>query len=170
MSIATRAQVAATAHAAAPAGVSRRPQRARRVLPLLVLPLLALGLTACLPESSAQQQVRAEVNESRRAAGLNPLRDEWIVREKAQAWAEQLARTGTLSHSRLSDGLGVLPWTAIAENVGYGDSIAGVQDQFMRSAGHRANVLDRRWDVIGAGHAVAKDGRVFVVQVFVALP
>lgn len=166
MSTATRAH----AVAAPPAEVARRRPRARRVLLLLVLPLLALGLTACGPESGAQHQVRAEVNESRREHGLHALRDEWIVREKAQAWAEHLARTGTLSHSRLSDGLGPLPWTAIAENVGYGGSIAGVHDQFMRSSGHRANVLDRRWDVMGAGHAVARDGRVFVVHVFVALP
>jgi len=125
---------------------------------------------ACGPESGAQQQVRAEVNESRRAHGLHALRDEWLVRDKAQAWAEHLARTGSLSHSRLSEGLGALPWTAIAENVGYGGSIAAVHDQFMRSSGHRANVLDRRWDVMGAGQAVARDGRVFVVHVFVALP
>jgi len=163
---------AADAHlpATGPATATRRRARLRRrLLLLLVVPLLAVGLTACQP-NSAQEQVRAAVNESRRASRLPELRDDWIVRSKAQAWADHLAQAGSLSHSKLSDGLGALPWTAVAENVGYGGSIAAVHDQFMRSSGHRANILDRRWDVMGAGHAVGRDGRVYVVHVFVALP
>jgi Cysteine-rich secretory protein family len=143
-----------------------RPLRAKRLALLVAAPLLVLGLAACEPNPE-QESVRSHVNASRQASGLGPLGDDVAVRLKAQAWAEHLASKGRLSHSSLSSGLDVVPWVAVAENVGYGSSIGNVHDQFMASSKHRSNILDSRWDRIGTGHAVGSDGRVYVVQVFV---
>lgn len=144
------------------------PRRPGRRATLLLAPLLVLGLVACQP-SPEQESVRAYVNESRRSEGVRAIGDELIVRYKAQQWAEHLAATGTLSHSKLSAGLDGLPWGAVAENVGRGSSIASVHQSYMASPRHRANILDRRWDRVGTGSAVGRDGRTYTVQVFVDL-
>lgn len=144
----------------------RRPAARRRLALLVAVPVLVLGLAACEP-TREQETVRSLINQSRQAYGLHHLGDDVAVRIKAQSWADHLASKGRLSHSSLSSGLDVVPWVAVAENVGYGSSIRSVHDQFMRSSGHRGNILDRRWDRVGTGHAVGRDGRVYVVQVFV---
>lgn len=140
----------------------------KRILLVLVAPLLVVGLAACDPTPD-QESVRAHVNESRRAHGLHALGDDLAVRLKAQDWAGRIAESGSLSHSTLSSGLDGVPWVAVAENVGRGSSIGNVHDAYMRSAGHRANILDPRWDRMGTGHAVGRDGSVYTVHVFVDL-
>lgn len=143
-------------------------RRPKRRIALMLAPVLVLGLAACGP-TKAQESVRSHVNASRSAYGVHTLGDELIVRYKAQQWAEHLAATGTLSHSKLSSGLDGLSWAGVAENVGRGSSIASVHESYMASPGHRANILDRRWDRVGTGHAVGRDGRTYTVQVFVDL-
>lgn len=152
-----------------PAAVAR-PRRSwtRRVALVLAVPLLVLGLAACDPTPD-QESVRAHVNRSRQAHGLGALGDDLFVRLKAQAWAAHLASTGSLSHSKLSSGLDGVAWVAVAENVGRGGSVGDVHAAYMDSPKHRANILDRRWDRMGAGHAVARDGTVYTVHVFVDL-
>lgn len=135
---------------------------------VVAAPLLVLGLAACDPTPN-QESVRSHVNESRRDHGVHALGDDLVVRLKAQAWADRLAANGSLSHSTLSSGLDGVAWVAVGENVGRGPSVGSVHDGFMRSPRHRANILDRRWDRIGAGHAVAGDGTVYTVHVFVDL-
>ncbi len=168
MTISTRAPrlAAITRRSSRPAPPAGR--RPRRRLALVLGPLLVLGLAACQP-SAEQESVRSLINESRGANGLQAVGDELIVSYKAQRWAEHLAATGTLSHSKLSADLDGLAWGAVAENVGRGTSIASVHKSFMASSGHRANILDRRWDRVGTGHAVGRDGRTYTVQVFVDL-
>lgn len=164
---ATRGRGGSAGHAS-PEGRRSRRLLTRRVAVVLAAPLLVLGLAACDP-SPAQESVRAHINESRRAHGVHAIGDEFMVREKAQRWAEHLAANGTLAHSNLSSGLDGLPWVSVAENVGRGQSIQKIHESYMSSPGHRANILDRRWDRVGTGHAVGRDGRVYTVQVFVDL-
>ena len=166
MTISTHApRVAAETRDVRPA-TGPQPRRRRRLL--LLAPVLALLLAACQP-SPQQESVRGLVNESRGAHGVPSLGDDVVVRYKAQQWAEHLADAGRLSHSSLSRGLDGVAWVAVAENVGRGPSIRDVHEQFMRSSSHRANILDRRWDRIGTGHAVGSDGYTYTVHVFVDL-
>lgn len=146
----------------------RRRPTPRRALLLLAAPLLVLGLAACEP-SPQQDAVRRHVNDSRQEHQAHALGDDLLVRHKAQRWAEHLAASGSLAHSTLSSGLDGVPWVSVAENVGRGSSITSVHESFMASPRHRGNILDRRWDRVGTGHAVGRDGRVYVVQVFVDL-
>lgn len=123
---------------------------------------LALVLTACL--SSGQSAVQNELNADRRAHGRSALRSHATLNKKAQAWAERLARENRLYHSTLSSGAPSC-WRSLGENVGYGSSVAAVQNAFMASAGHKANVLKSTWNWVGVG--MARNGtRVFTVQVF----
>lgn len=123
---------------------------------------LALVLTACL--SSGQSAVQNELNADRRAHGRSALRSHSTLNKKAQAWAERLARENRLYHSTLSSGAPSC-WRSLGENVGYGSSVASVQDAYMRSTAHRANVLKSTWNWVGVG--TARNGsRVFTVQVY----
>ncbi|MEZ5203612.1 MAG: CAP domain-containing protein [Acidimicrobiales bacterium] len=132
---------------------------------LLLVTLVAAGslLTACL--SSAQGQVLTEMNADRSANGLRTLPSQADAQRKAQAWAEKLAREGKLYHSTLSDGISVR-WCSLGENVGYGPDVPTIQDAYMNSTGHRANILSTKWNGVGVGYA--KSGtRVYTVQVFI---
>ena len=123
---------------------------------------ILLAFAACM--SDGQAAVQSEMNADRTASGLRALPTHGQLNAKAQAWAEKLARDGRLSHSNLSSGVPSC-WRSLGENVGYGSSAAVVQDAYMRSTGHRNNILASKWKYVGVGFATA-GGRVYTVQVF----
>ncbi len=139
-----------------------RTTTVRRVLVGALAVTLAVLLTGCL--SSGQDAVWQELNADRRANGRSSLPTHDQLNRKAQAWAEKIARDGRLSHSSLSSGVPSC-WKSLAENVGYASSAAAAQDAFMRSAGHKSNILATKWKWVGVGYAKA-GSRVYVVQVF----
>lgn len=128
-----------------------------------VLLVLLLAASGCI--SSGQQAVLDEMNADRRAYGRSSLPTHDMLNTKAQAWAEHLARKGSLSHSKLSSGLPSC-WRGAAENVGYGSGAAAVQNAYMNSSGHRANILNTTWDFVGVGYA-RSGSRVYTVHVFI---
>lgn len=94
----------------------------------------------------------------------------------AQIHAEQMARAGRLDHElprakypRAEDRLKAVKyaWRAWAENVAYGpEAPDGVMRVWMKSQGHRANILRTTVTEIGVGHARDRKGRIYWVQVF----
>jgi uncharacterized protein YkwD len=122
-----------------------------------------LLLSACFP--TGQGGVQRALNADRQAHGRSSLSIHQQANNKAQAWAEHLARQNRLSHSTLSHGITVR-WCGLAENVGYGSSIQAVQNSYMNSPSHRANILDSKWNGVGVGTAT-NGSRVFTVQVFI---
>src|SRR5207249_6003284 len=56
-------------------------------------------------------------------------------------------------------------WWAAGENVGMGPSCSSIQDAFMSSPGHKANILDRDYNQVGVGVSV-KDGTIYVTVDF----
>ena len=140
-----------------------RPRRTRKRAALLALVLLAgVVLGACM--NPQQQETFDLVNASRARAGLPALTIDLEAQNKAQAWAEQMARENRLYHSNLADGM--TGWRMLAENVGYGSSIAQVHEAYMNSSGHKANILNNRVTHIGTGVARG-NGRTWTVHVFV---
>ena len=150
-------------HASAPTpSVTRR--RRRSLVALADTAVAALLLSGCFL-TSTQEGALDHLNDSRSANGRGRLGPQWDAQVKAQAWAERLARENALYHSNLASGIGVR-WCGLAENVGYAGSRKAVNEAFMRSPSHRANLMNTSWN--GAGVGVAKRGdRVFVVQVFI---
>lgn len=145
----------------------RHTRGARRHLLAAAVLVVAASLAGCL--TTEQQSVLDELNADRQAYNRRVLPANLEqAQNKAQAWAEHLARQGSLSHSVLSQGMSGVPWCGLAENVAYGSSIAAVQNQFMASSGHRNNLLGTQWDVVGVGYA-RSGSRHYVVQFFVNL-
>jgi uncharacterized protein YkwD len=137
--------------------------RRRRQVAVLVLVMAVSMLTACL--TATQTQVLDALNADRKTHGRRALPVQIDAQNKAQAWAERLARENRLYHSKLSDGIST-KWCSLGENVGYGPSVAAIQDGYMKSPGHRANVLDTKWNGVGVGYAT-NGNRIYTVQVFI---
>jgi len=141
---------------------SNKPRVLRLAIAALLVLVMGSTLTSC--RSSEQARVADLVNQTRAQYGRSYLRDNLQLDQKAQAWAEHLARVNTLKHSDLPEGISY-QWRSLAENVGYGGSIDQVHQAYMNSPGHRANILDSRWNYMGTGVAW-RGNRVFTVQVF----
>ncbi|PRW58345.1 SCP-like extracellular [Chlorella sorokiniana] len=100
-----------------------------------------------------------KVNAARRSAGLRPLCLNAKLMAAAQAHANDQAAKRRMSHTG-SDGSQVwnrvqrrgYKWTFIAENVAYGyPNVDAVFKGWMNSPGHRANILSRKAQHMGAG-------------------
>jgi uncharacterized protein YkwD len=155
--------------------------------------LLLLGVLACsnptapeeggepagestFPTSEIGSAVVARTNEERIRAGLPGLAESARLMQAAQLHAEQMARAGRLDHvlndaphPRPEDRLSAVQyrWQAWAENVAFGQRTADeVVSGWMRSPGHRANILHGTVTEMGAGYARDASGRPYWVQVF----
>lgn len=143
----------------------------RRKLAVSLVAVCAVFMAACQLNPN-QEQVAHYLNVSRRSVlgqnatiGIN-----WTAQAKAQAWAEQLASEGRLRHSVLTDGMQGVTWCGLGENVGYGPSVKAINDAYMNSPGHRANIVNPAFNSMGVGYAtgyVNGSPVVFTVQVFV---
>jgi uncharacterized protein YkwD len=115
-------------------------------------------------------------NSERSKAGLAAMRANARLMRAAQLHADQMARMNKLAHElsgaqypRPQDRLAAAgyQWSAYAENIAMGQSSAAVaMDSWMRSSGHRANILNPSLAEIGIGFARDSAGRPYWVQVF----
>ena len=146
---------------ASPTTARRTP--ARVVVALLGIVLLTAATAACNRE---QQPIESffYVNQERTAHDLSVLRWDGELAAKAQAWAERLAATRTLQHSRLTDGI-FGTWNALGENVGFARTVDETHVGFMNSPRHRDAILNGQFTSMGVGVA-SNGGLTFVVQVF----
>ena len=141
-----------------------RPRRRRRVVALL-----ALGLTVSLVASSCvssdQTTVFNQINNSRTSRGIGATGANQWLSDFAQDWAEWMAATCTVGHSRTYASANPYRWRRLAENVGRATSLSAMHNAFMNSTSHRANILNPAFNYSGTG--VAKGcGYYFVVHEF----
>ncbi len=125
--------------------------------------LTYLPLTAKKGPTAAGDPARlviSLVNRERSAVGCRPLRMNVALNKAAQEHSEDMATHGFLSHEG-SDGSepgermsrAGYKWSAAAENIAMGYASAeAVVDGWMNSSGHRANILDCRFQDTGVGH------------------
>lgn len=142
---------------------SAAPRLRRRTIVAASIVMAIALLTGCL--NADQSQVLSSLNADRQANGRRALVTHAQAQTKAQAWAEELARTGKLKHSNLSHGITGC-WRSLGENVGYGPNVPAIQKAYMNSPGHRANIMSNAFNAVGVGYA-RKGNVVYTVQVFV---
>ena len=127
-------------------------------------PAGAVPTGAC--PSPPEEAVARLVNRERAARGLPPLAVDMRLAAAASAHAADLARRGVSGHEG-SDGSGPAQragaagyaWRVIAENVAAGQPDAATAvAAWMRSPGHRANILATDVRHVGAGYARDPDG------------
>lgn len=115
-------------------------------------------------------------NVERTGRGRARLRANGRLMRAAQIHAEQMARAGRLAHAlpdaaypRAEDRLAAADyhWRTYGENVALGGaSAAEALESWMRSRGHRENILNPDFMELGAGYAIDRAGRPYFVQVF----
>ncbi|WP_040167186.1 CAP domain-containing protein [Microbacterium gorillae] len=151
-----------------------RPLRALLALAALTAAVLlpatsAAAATTPAAGTAAEAATVLELTNTARAEhDAAPVAYSPAVAEVAQSWAEQLARSGELSHdadyaTKMPDG-----WLGVAENVAMSSDAtpADLHAMWMDSPGHRANLLNSGYNVMGVGLATADDGTLFGVEVF----
>jgi uncharacterized protein YkwD len=115
-------------------------------------------------------------NAERSHAGLAPLRENRRLTYAAQLQSEQMESASRVDHvlqgapyPHPSDRLAAARygWEAYAENVAAGQrSAADVVSAWMKSSGHRANILNPIYTELGVGVALDEAGRLYYAQVF----
>jgi len=104
--------------------------------------------------AGAVAAVVAQVNAERAAKNLRPLVADPELTRAAESRARGMAASNRLSHSGWEQAIRgeVSVASAMGENVAYNYSTAtAVVDGWMRSAGHRRNILDRSFRRVGVG-------------------
>ena len=130
------------------------------------------GSSATPAGVAAEQQLIDLVNQERHRQGLAELTHEPKLTEAAREHAQRMADRGSLSHQfpgepALRDRIARtdLRFKAVAENVGYANSVERVHSTFMRSPGHRANIFDPDYNAVGIG-VVRRGDYLYVAQNF----
>lgn len=112
------------------------------------------------PSGPAEQQVLALTNQERAKAGCGPLRTNKALTRAAEAHAADMVAEHYFAHNSLDgrspfDRMKAAGFTggAMAENIAVGySSAAAVVEGWMNSSGHRANILNCSYTMIGIGY------------------
>lgn len=134
---------------------------------ILVVALATIGLGASAgADSGSEQGFLAEINASRAAAGLGPLKMDGGLQSHARQHTADMIAKGDIYHSTSAElkaaaGSG---WTKLGENVGRGGTVGSLHKAFMNSSGHKKNILgDYNFAGIGTD---TSDGVLYVTVVF----
>ena len=176
-----RPRVNFAANALAPAGggcsVLRRTSSPllRRLAGVLAM-TVSLGTLALVTSmgtaqaSSAEYAFLSDINNSRAQHGLRSLTMSSSLQSVARRWSQHMASGGCSGSASICHNPNlssqVSGWQKIGENVGVGPNESSIQNAFMNSSHHRANILDPDFTLVGIGTAVGKDGRLYVTQDF----
>ena len=141
-----------------------------RKLPIIAL-VVAVLLTGTAAETGAADLARRDrmldlLNRSRRSHDLPVFRLNRDLSVSAYRHSKRMAEQDRLFHtddlSRLLRAYHPSTW---GENVGMAGSLRRVRELWMRSSGHRANVLRRAFRRVGVG-AIEVRGSVWVTVIF----
>ena len=151
----------------------------RKTAAVVLMGVVALGLTGCFPDRSSAPPSDPFVNDlynrlnyDRATVGLPPLTWSPKLGNMAGTWAYQMATVNSLYHQNLSaliNSSDYQGYTTLGENiiVGPGDlSPAALEAAWMNSPPHKANILSGAFNIVGIGYVRGPDGRIWAVQDF----
>lgn len=144
----------------------------RRALCAALGVLAALALSpasagaACWTYSKADRILARKTNQARAARDLPKLKLDAHLARVARKHTNEMIAKETLYHTP-PDVLAyrVTRWTALGENVGYGNGPRHLHRMFMDSKAHRANILRARWRYFGVASR-RHDGSLWVTVIF----
>lgn len=141
-------------------------------LPPVTLPPVTLPPLPATPVNvpDAAQRLLDLANGERQRAGVGPLAMRGDIVSIALSHSETMAKAGDIFHSTsffTSAVKRLLGASASGENVAYNGSIEDAHNRLMNSAGHRANILDGRFNTAGFAVVRVPDGRYFITEDFI---
>jgi len=169
-------------------GPAFEAKRKRRIGFAVALAGLIVLLAACRPPTATTtaasascpaapptpviQQLFNRVNSDRAANGLGPLGWNPQLDCLAQEHSDWMATTGSFTHRDLSATIrqpDYANYSSLGENILVGPNTMTadqMEDAWMNSPGHRANILSPNFDSIGIALGQSSDGRVWATQNF----
>ena len=146
---------------------------------LLATPRSAFAWDVNSFSSASESKLVSLTNQSRAAAGLKALKVDSKLTSIARSRSKDMIVRDYFSHTILGTNYNVFHlldkagycYRIAGENIGwnnYPDDVATttVHRQFMNSAGHRANILGKSWDVIGVGAYKGPTGKKMWTVIF----
>lgn len=117
---------------------------------LVVGAMAAPAQASVTSQPTVEAQLLSLTNASRASAGLPALRSSSTLTSIARSWSAHMATTNVLAHngSLFSQ---VSGWSAMGENVAKAYSASQAESLFMGSSGHRANILNTKYTLVGIG-------------------
>ncbi len=115
-----------------------------------------------------ENHMAALVNEHRTAHGQPGLRQDAALQMVARRQAQRMSAAGYIEHNPnlgAEAGSAVPDWLRVGENVGVGPSVVRVQDAFLASPAHHANI-DKPYTLVGLGAMAGGDGSLYFTQNF----
>lgn len=157
----------------------------RRLAVLALAPIAAVGIVAVASPAEAasiavlaqmQNDVVAGTNAQRVQHGCAPLRTDAKLGTAARVQSNYMAQTGTFSHvgsggSTFATRIRTQGYTApLAENIAWGYPTAtAVVSAWMKSPGHRANILNCNAKAVGVGVIFSAGGTAYYTEDFGSL-
>lgn len=132
---------------------------------LAVVPAHAQAPT---PEGTYQMQILQATNKQRVKHDRAKFKRQKCVQKYAVRQASRMARQERLYHQDLGPILRNCRLTSVGENVAYGypNGRTVVNKGWMRSEGHRRNILNGDFRLLGTGARQSDDGTWYAAQVF----
>ena len=120
------------------------------------------------PAGKYAQQAFVATNANRSHHGLKELKPSDCLKRAAVQQAKAMARQEQLFHQDLGAVMRKCKLSGAGENVAYGYPTGKslVNEGWMQSEGHRANILNPKFRLMGIGARLGNDGRWYVSQVF----
>jgi len=129
--------------------------------------LTAHPSSAATASDTYELGVKSITNKSRVSNGKVALSHQWCVDKYAEENARIMASRRVLAHQSLSRILRNCNLSRVGENIAKGYSTPSlVMAAWMASSGHKANILNYRYRLIGVGAVRDQYGRWWVSQVF----
>jgi hypothetical protein len=128
------------------------------ILTLLLTPALALAQRGTDFDAKAENEIVTLINQERAQRGMGPVRIDDRLTRAARLHTELMIEKHELSHrlidepvlsARLAD-TGV-DFEVAGENVAYDATAPHAHDEFMHSPGHKANILNPKFNAVGLG-------------------
>ena len=170
--VTTRPKPRTTATTAAPAVTATTAPTATFPSPALVSPTTAGSSGSNNATTLITQDLFQRLNAERKARGLKELTLDPSLANMALSWSRHMGDTGVLAHRDLASasGLpGIGKYSALGENIawveGFQSEAFQIHDGWMKSDGHRANILQPGFDAVGIG-VVCADGRAWATENF----
>ena len=141
---------------------------------IALVAVLVTGLTSLAPSVSAstltpRTRMLQATNNSRLNNGIHRVDIHWTMSRIARRHSIAMANRGYIFHTAdpSSVYLQGVNWSTWGENVGVtGSTVASIQNAFMQSTGHRANILNQRFRRVALGTYRDDAGLLWVTVFF----
>ncbi|MDR2502008.1 MAG: CAP domain-containing protein, partial [Oscillospiraceae bacterium] len=122
-----------------------------------------------------ESKVAELVNKQRASAGLAPVKLNWELSRVARYKSQDMIDKKYFAHESPTYGSPFtmmqsfgMKFSAGGENIAYGQATpAAVMDAWMKSPGHRANIMSPIYTQLGVGAAKSANGTLYWTQMFI---